>query len=139
MRETGHRDGVGPLIARGDGQAEQGAGTLGVLAEHLVEVAHPEEQQRVGVAGLELAILLHHRGRGGVAHRESVALVAPRRLQNLSRAVASSTEIWKTWSSRVILKTSRRSGWMQQSFRSPLTSPTFFLRLMSLPRAALER
>ena len=35
---------------------------FGVIAEHLVEIAHPKQQKRIRVAGLELAILLHHRG-----------------------------------------------------------------------------
>ena len=56
------------LVAGRQRQAEQGRGALGVLAEHLVEVAHAEQQQGVGIAGLQLAILLHHRGQGRVIH-----------------------------------------------------------------------
>jgi len=36
-------------------------GELRVILEHLVEVTHPEEQDGVGVSGLDLAILLHQR------------------------------------------------------------------------------
>jgi hypothetical protein len=38
---------------------------LGVLEEHLVEVAHPVEQERVGMRRLDLKILRHHRRRRG--------------------------------------------------------------------------
>ena len=59
-----------PLSRRRQGQPEQRRGPLGVLAEHLVEIAHPEQEQGIGIAGLQLAILLHHRGCGGIAHRD---------------------------------------------------------------------
>ena len=67
--EAGHLGGVRPLVlvAGRHGEAEEFGGPLGVVAEHLVEVAHAEEEQGAGIAGLELAILLHHRGRGEVA------------------------------------------------------------------------
>ena len=65
MGEPGHRHGVGPLSREVSVRPEQGGGTLGVLAEHLVEVAHPEQQERIGIAGLQLAILLHHRCQRG--------------------------------------------------------------------------
>ncbi len=68
MREAGHRQCVWPLVARGQGQAEQGGRAFGVVAEHLVEVAHPKQQECVGIACLELAILLHHRCQGWVIH-----------------------------------------------------------------------
>ena len=68
--EAGHRHGLIALvpIAGGQGDSQQGRGPLGILAEQLVEVSHPEEQQGVGIAGLELAILLHHRCQRGLAH-----------------------------------------------------------------------
>ena len=51
---------------------EDGRGFLGVLEEQLEEVAHAEEHQRVGLAGLGLEILRHHRrgarGVRGVGH-----------------------------------------------------------------------
>ena len=36
-------------------------GALRVVVEDLVEVAHPIEQQRVGVLRLDAQVLLHHR------------------------------------------------------------------------------
>ena len=51
----------GPLSRDVKRQAEQCGGPLGVLAEHLVEIAHAEQQQRIGIASFQLAILLHHR------------------------------------------------------------------------------
>ena len=47
--------------------AQLAAKTLGVPVEHLVEIAHPVEQQHVGVLRLEGEVLLHHRGVGGRA------------------------------------------------------------------------
>ncbi len=66
MGEARHLGGAGPLVlvAGRDGQAEQLRGPLGIVAEHLVEVSHPEEQEGLGIASFQLAILLHHRGRG---------------------------------------------------------------------------
>ena len=51
---------AGRLAALRERDVEQARGFFGVLPEHLVEVAHAVEQQRVGVPGLEGQILLHH-------------------------------------------------------------------------------
>ena len=40
---------------------EEACGLLGVLEEHLVEVAETEEEDRVGVGCLEAVVLPHHR------------------------------------------------------------------------------
>ena len=34
----------------------------GILVERLVEIAHPEKDERIGVLRLYLAVLAHHRG-----------------------------------------------------------------------------
>ena len=70
MGEAGHGNGLLSLVSVASGQRDpqQGGSTLGILAEKLVEIAHPKEQERVRVAGLELAILLHHRCRRRLAH-----------------------------------------------------------------------
>ena len=47
--------------ARGQGEAQQARGLFGVVAEHLVEVAHAEEENRVGVLTLKVHVLLHRR------------------------------------------------------------------------------
>ena len=58
------------LLPRGQGDIEDGRGRLGVLVEHLVEIAQAEEQEGVGMELLDAEILLHHRGQGGfVGHR----------------------------------------------------------------------
>ena len=49
---------LAPLRER---DVQQARGLLGVLPEDFVEIAHAVEQQRVGVAGLEGQVLLHHR------------------------------------------------------------------------------
>ena len=41
--------------------SREGRGPFGVVAEHLVEIAHPKQQEGIRIAGLQLAILLHHR------------------------------------------------------------------------------
>src|SRR5439155_16995522 len=58
-RYTRQRDAVPP---RSEGNAEHPRGELGVIEEHLVEVAHPEKQDRVAMARFDLAILLQQRG-----------------------------------------------------------------------------
>src|SRR5690606_16365121 len=40
-------------------------GALGIAVEELVEVAHPVEQQALGMVGLDAQVLLHHRGVAG--------------------------------------------------------------------------
>ena len=55
----------------------------GVIEEHLVEVAHPVEQQRARVLRLDLQILRHHRRDGFFAHL--VLLDAPQTLQKPAR------------------------------------------------------
>ena len=70
-RHARHGDRLaGVVAAEGQGDAERGGGLLGVLEEQLVEVAHAEEDQRVGLARLGLEELRHHRrGAGGVTVR----------------------------------------------------------------------
>ena len=53
------------LAARGEGDIKQFGGANGVVIEHLVEIAHPVEQQNAGMLGLDAQVLLHHRGVGG--------------------------------------------------------------------------
>jgi hypothetical protein len=49
-------------LAPGEGDAQQARADLGVLEEHLVEIAEPEEQERVRrEAALDLEVLDHHR------------------------------------------------------------------------------
>ena len=60
-----------PLVPRGEDEVEQRRGLLGVLEEHLVEVAEPIEEDRVGDLSLDLEILLEHRREfGGTGHFE---------------------------------------------------------------------
>ena len=47
MGKAGHGDGVLALFAAGQGQVQHAGGRLGVVVEHLVEVAHPKQQQRI--------------------------------------------------------------------------------------------
>jgi len=67
-RHPGHGDrraGMGAAMGQGDADGGRSAG--GVVEEQLVEIAHAEEHQGVGLARLGLEILRHHRrGAGGV-------------------------------------------------------------------------
>ena len=47
--------------AFGEHDAERARGDLGVFEEHLVEIAHPVEQQVVRMGGLDLDVLRHRR------------------------------------------------------------------------------
>ena len=65
-RHAGERHAVAP---GGERDAEHPRAQLGVVEEHLVEVAHPEEQDRVAMPRLDLAVLQHQRRVvGGLAH-----------------------------------------------------------------------
>ena len=56
------------LAALGEHDAQRPAGDFGILEEEFVEIAHPVEQQAIGIGGLDLDILRHHRrDAGGVA------------------------------------------------------------------------
>ena len=72
------------LAALGEHDAERARGDFGVLEEHLVEVAHPVEQQAVRIGGLDLDVLLHHRrdapGFAARYGRDASVAVAGRRL-----------------------------------------------------------
>ena len=52
----------GALLAAGQREVQHAGGRLGVVVEHLVEVAHAKQQQRVGTRPLRFLILLHHGG-----------------------------------------------------------------------------
>ena len=51
--------------AFGEGDRQQLRGLLRVLVEHLVEVAHPVEEQHIRMLGLKAQVLPHHRRVGG--------------------------------------------------------------------------
>ena len=71
------REGNIPLSAvvpRGERESQQTASLLRVLEEHLVEIADPEEEERIGVARLDVEILPDERrvcvrARGGRGHQ----------------------------------------------------------------------
>jgi hypothetical protein len=56
-----HGDAPLALRPRGEHDPQDPRGGLGVLVEHLVEVAEPEEEDFVGVARLDLGVLVHER------------------------------------------------------------------------------
>ena len=66
-RDAAHRDAGsgGVLRARGEGQLEGSRRDHRVFVEQLVEVAHAEEQQGVGVLALRVLELTHRRGQRG--------------------------------------------------------------------------
>ena len=49
-------------VAGGEGQVQLPAGQLGILVEHLVEVAQAEKEDGILILLLDLLILAHHRG-----------------------------------------------------------------------------
>ena len=68
-RHSGHGDRrAGAGAARGQGDVEELVGALRVVEEELVEVAHPVEEERLGMIGLDAQVLRHHgrvRGKRG--------------------------------------------------------------------------
>ena len=64
-----HRDvRAAVLAALGERDVERLGRGHGIVEEHLVEVAHPVEEQRIGMRALDLQILRHHRRDGVRAH-----------------------------------------------------------------------
>ena len=57
--------GVLAVVPGGEGQIQLPGGQLGVVGEHLVEVAQAEEQDGVRVVLLDLQVLFHHGGQFG--------------------------------------------------------------------------
>ena len=91
-RHAAHRNVAAEMLAAlGEHDAERAACDLGVGEEQLVEVAHPVEQQAVGMGRLDLEVLLHHRrdpaeviGRAPIAGRiercgSGTVVLGPRR------------------------------------------------------------
>ncbi len=74
VREAGHRDGVFAFFAARQGETERACGRFGVVVEHLVEIAHAEQQQRIGARPLRLLILFHH---GCDVHAAMLAVQIP--------------------------------------------------------------
>ena len=65
--------------ALGEHDAERARGDLGVFEEHLVEIAHPVEQQAVGIGGLDLDELRHRRRDAAlVGRRRAICVVLGR-------------------------------------------------------------
>ena len=94
-RHAGHRDRLARArAARGQGDVEQAMRALRVIEEELVEVAHPVEEERVGMLGLDAQVLLHHRrvaDRLGGVHRRSRARIADRPYAAVSSAAPRAT------------------------------------------------
>ena len=66
-RHAAHRNVLAEMLAAlGQHDAERAAGDLGIVEEQFVEIAHPVEQQRARIGGLDLDVLLHHRRDAGV-------------------------------------------------------------------------
>ena len=64
-RDTRERDAV---AACGQRDVQRARSDLRVLVEHLVEIAHPEEEDRVGVTRLDLPVLGEERRSSGIGH-----------------------------------------------------------------------
>ena len=60
--DAGQGDGVLAFAAGGQGQAQDAGGGLGVVVEHLIEVAHAEEQDGIGHLRLLVGVLAHGGG-----------------------------------------------------------------------------
>ena len=61
-RHAAHRNVAALMLAAlGQHDAERARGSLGIVEEQFVEIAHPVEQQTIRIGGLDLDVLLHHR------------------------------------------------------------------------------
>ena len=72
-RNAAHRNVAAQMLAAfGEHNAERTRGDLRVIEEQFVEIAHPVKQEAVRIGGLDLDILLHHRGDRRPARDRSV-------------------------------------------------------------------
>ena len=76
MRKAGHGDGVFGLVAAGQGEAQEAGGGAGVVEKELVEIAHAEEQERIGTGRFGVLILAHH---GSFDHEGDVSKASAQR------------------------------------------------------------
>ncbi len=77
-RHAAHRNVLALMLtALGERDPERARGDFRVLEEQLVEIPHAVEQEAVGVRGLDLEILRHHR-RGALGRRRLRAASEPR-------------------------------------------------------------
>ena len=61
------------LVARGQCDGEDARGFLRILIKHFVEIAHPEKQDGLFVAALDLPVLPHQRTGVVITHRQDLA------------------------------------------------------------------
>ena len=85
------------LAALGQRDAQRAACDLGVVEEQLVEIAHPVEQQAIGIGPLDLEILRHHRRRrrGRVGGGVGMCGGGPVHGRHPSRRGAAVTTMWQ--------------------------------------------
>src|ERR1017187_850760 len=106
MRQAAH----GHAVARSEGEVEELRAGLRVLEKHLVEIAEPEQQQRVlGQFAFDAAILRHHRRElgFGAGHRPKLGGISPSRNEifALSSLMPSPVNISHLTAGRIRLKT----------------------------------
>ena len=77
------------VVARRKCQSERARRSLRVFVEHLVEVAHPEKQNRVLVPRLDLPVLLHQRRRRIATHGFSASTTIAAIFASFSFATSS--------------------------------------------------
>ena len=71
-RDAAHGDVAAEVLAPlGEHDAQRARRDFGILEKQLVEIAHPVEQEAIGIGGLDLDVLLHHRrwARGALGGR----------------------------------------------------------------------
>ena len=71
------------VVAFGEYDAERLGGFYRIFTEGFIEVAHPEEQDRVGISLFDGPVLLHQGGLG-LDLRHLVSLVPPQRESTLA-------------------------------------------------------
>ena len=62
VREARQGGLVAPVVALGEHNVEDIGRLFGIRPEGLVEIAHPEQQQRIRIPALDAVVLLHQRG-----------------------------------------------------------------------------
>ncbi|HRN53057.1 MAG TPA: hypothetical protein PK788_06140 [Gemmatimonadaceae bacterium] len=78
------------VVPRCQRETEYARRHLGVVEEHLVEIAHPEEQDRVGMPRLDLPVLRHQRRLAATLHgRRTCARNASPRSFSLYASIAA--------------------------------------------------
>src|SRR6266446_3583152 len=120
----------------GERDLEQPGPALGVLEEHLVEVAEPKEQEVIGIAPLQLLVLLHHRRQ---RRRRPHGLMAARSRSQVASSASGSTFTSPSTAMKLVSPFQRGTTWTCRWPSTPAPATRPWLRPMLKPSGRYAR